>query len=837
MKSSLSGITLILSRNLFIGLLACWLLTLASCGGGNPQPTPDANTLKDQGVRVTLPSGIDATGATLETPYGSSGLSGLGGTVSVSTGGQALTSVVKNGKVLLLGFVSPNASTLPTLDVRSTATVFAFYALNGPFLEPTMQGSLIGFLNESNEVKTLASTVASILSTNPASLSIDNPVLKSALETLRGGLSLQGLRSQSVSVNPDRQASGIFVRETKPLADAVNVYNNFRRPVFVYVDRVTPQPGPVSAFALPGASVEASSSAIALQSLIGFAHGDVPRTAVKSADQALPVVNDQNTTYQVTVVGAGSGALTDNDPSKSQRARDLALNTAIEEFLAPNIGSALETGAKERTASDLAAIVQGLSSATIDKLEAGDFEQGINDAFRELFNAKALPTTIDKVLKLYYPNIRSKDTLQNMRERLTRNFSVLVGASASSVSLNGNGIIGTVRNSKRLERFQVETKAVKLRVLPEQSNLGKGGQAVLTAQVQLPAGETATGLTYRWTLTGAGAGYAVDGGVEKIFPLETASTTLTYKHRDTINVLYGTDTITVEALRTQGTTVTVIAKGTASVTVREHTITLTPQTSELAFGDEQTFTANVDPKPATGTLTYVFYTSGRSTFVGGAQTSSGPNNTVRFRQSNETVGQTQNVNVSVVLEDAGKLTVLGETKAVVTVKEKPLGLQNADFSQGLKNWLVFNQAGAQVTVSSGDLYGCLPSSGKPHLEIRLSAAAYTHEVYVYQTFVVPATAKTLSVRTWNYLNPNVNAKIAFFAGQPFEVFRAPALVKEVFPQTNPKTFECTGNAPATRTYDISQYAGKTATMNLWARYSGIVADGEAILGFDSVSIK
>jgi hypothetical protein len=832
--------TLVLIRILcLVGVLA-----LVSCGG-NPQqaPIPDLKTtpivLKDAAVRIALPSGVDSSGATLETPFGVSNLSGLGGTVSVSTGGQALTSLVKNGKVLLLGFVSPNAP-LSTLNARSTATAFAFYALNGPFLEPAMQESLLSFLADSSEVNTVAATVTSILSTGPINLSLDNPVLKSALETMRGGLALQsrGLGAQSVSVTPDRQASGIFVRETQALADAVNVYNNFRRPVFVYVDRVSPQPGPVTSFALPGASVEASSSAVALQALAGFAQGDVPRSAVKSGDQALPVVNDQNTTYRVTVVGAGSGALTNTDPSKSQKARDLALNTAIEHFLLPNINSVLEAGAKERSANDLTSIVQGLSSATINKLEAGDFEQGINDAFRELFSATALPTTIEKVLNLYYPNIRNKDNLQNVRERLTRNFSLLIGANANSVSLNNNGIIGTIRNSKRLETFQVETKAIKLRVSPEQSNLGKGGQASLTAEVKVPPGETTAGLTYRWTLTGTGAGYAVDNGVEKIFPLETSSTTLTYKHRDTINVLYGTDTITVEALRTQGETATVVAKGTASVTVRENTITLTPQTSELAFGDEQTFTANVDPKPASGTLTYVFVTSsGRSTFVGGAQTSSGPNNSVRFRQSNDQVGQTQNVNVSVVLEDAGKLTVLGETKAVVTVKAKPPGLQNADFSQGLKNWLVFNVAGAKVSVSSNNVNGCLPASGKPHLEIQLSASAYTHEVYVYQTFKVPANAKTLSVRTWNYLNPGVSAKIALAAGNPLEVFRAPALVKEVFPQTNPKTFECTGNAPATRTYDISSNAGQTVTLYLWARYSGIVGDGEAILGFDSVSIN
>ena len=54
---------------------------------------------------------------------------------------------------------------------------------------------------------------------------------------------------QNVTVSPDYQSSGILVRETAPLSDAINIYNSFRRPVQVYLDRTSPSPGAVTNFA------------------------------------------------------------------------------------------------------------------------------------------------------------------------------------------------------------------------------------------------------------------------------------------------------------------------------------------------------------------------------------------------------------------------------------------------------------------------------------------------------------------------------------------------------------------------------------------------------------
>jgi hypothetical protein len=645
----------------------------------------------------------------VQTAYSANSLSGNLAKVNVSAGAPALATAVANGKVLLMGFVgAPKAD----LDSRSTATVFAFYALNGPFLEPALQTSLIGLLNQDSRVDTLASAISNALKGSAPNISVDNPSIKGAIATMLKGFMAQSssLRTQGVTISPQYQSSGLFVRETEVLADAVNVYNNFRRPVHVFVDRTDPQPAAVTQFDLDGALVDGSDAAQRLQELAGFAQGDVPRSAVKSQDVLLPAVDGAVTTYTLTVVGAGGDVLAANQTDeKAQKARDLALKTAVERFLAPAINSALEAGARQRTAADITPILQGISNNSLTEIQSGNFTQGLADAFADLFSSSNLSNTVSRVLQVYYPNLHSPDGIDNMRSRLTQNLAPLVGASAGNLNLIGNGILNTIHQAQRIQSFTVVTKPVQLRVTPEQSYLGKGGQALLTAELKLPQGVSANGITYRWSLSGVGAGYATDAGTDRAFPFTTNSTSITYKHRDTLNVLYGTDIITVEALQNQNGTPTVIAKGSASVTIKENTISLTPQTVQLGFGEEQTFTTTVNPSPSTGTLRYVFVTYGPSTFVGGAQTSVGSANSVRFRQADDQVGHVQPVNVTVVLDNAGTQTILGQASASVTVGQKAgyilSGSSDGTGTIGVDDDLDISLNGVQIYSDGAELSG------------------------------------------------------------------------------------------------------------------------------------
>lgn len=818
------------SKHAFIPTLLIGLAWLAVSCGGTPKPT-NPDELQDVSVQVSLPSGVSlGSGATLSTPYGSSVLQGTSGKVSLTGNGAALASVGASSGTVMMGFVSPSRA---AVSFRTTAEVFAFYALRGQFLEPAMQTSLIDFLSKSDAVKPVEDAVKGVFVSDPSRINVDNPSIKTALSAMLTALaptrSGGAITPQNVTISPDYQNSGILVRETAPLADALNVFNSFRRPVQVYVDRTSPSPGTITNFPLEGALIETQDKASTFQTLTGFAQGDVPRSAIKSQDVAVPAGdNDQTAIYTVTVVGAGGDTLSGGSISsdKVQMAKDLAMKTAIERFLAPTLNSALEAGAKGRGAADIGPILAGLSSAAVAEIQTGDFGQGINDAFADLFNSKALPTTVDSILKVYYPGIRTRDSLQNMRDRLTRNLSSLVGATANSVSTNGSGIITTIKGSKRVQTFNVVTKPITMRLTPEQSTIGKGGEAILTAALKIPQDVDTKTISYRYSLSGAGAGYATDGTTDKAFPFTTTSTTITYKHRDTINIVYGTDTVTVEAVQDQNGTQTVIAKASASVTVKENTIQLSPKTVDLSLGDQQTFTATVNPAPTTGTLSYVFVTYGKSAFAGGAQTSVGSSNTVVFRQADDQVGNTQPVNVTVVLTDSATnaQTILGQARAVVTVKDEP-GLQNGDFSQNLKFWTL---GGVGATVGGGGTR-CLPSqTGNPFISLNV----YSKRVGSFsQTFKVPASAKTLSVRTWGNLDP-VTVTITL-GGAALDTFVPPHL-ETLSDPSNPYSAVCNGATDITKSYDISSYAGKKVTLTVSGSAPG---NNGTFANFDDFQVK
>jgi len=649
-------------RRLLVSVLApLSLLTLAACGGSGPT---DPNALVILDVQVTLPSGVGGGATTISTAYGATPLTGAAGKAVVSGAGAALASVRAGDTALLFGFVSADR---PTLNVHTTAEALAFYALHGQFLEPVMQDALLGFLSWSPLVDPVVAAVEAALTAGSPDVSAGEPGIAAALDDMLAAYAAALLSAANLTISPDTEASGIYVRETAPLEDQIVVYNGFRRPVFVFVDRVSPAAGAVTSFALDGAEVEKPETASAFQAFTGFAQGEVPRSAIASDEVSVPGQEGQTTIYTVTVVGAGGDALSSALPSQVvETAKELALRTAIERFLAPTIASALEPGAKQRTAAELGPVLAGLSSTTVKQLESGDFAAGIDAAFGELFGPAALPRTVERVLELYYPGLKAKDSLENLRERLTENLDALLGGGARKASTSGNGVLGTVLRSKRAETFRIVSKPVTIRLTPAESTIGHGGQVRLTASIHLPEGTDVSTITYRYSVEGAIAGYADDNGTDKAFPFTTNSLNITYKHRDTINIAYGTDVVTVEAVQAQPGGPTVVARGSATVTVKESTITLSPQTAELDFGQELTFTAVVDPVPASGTLNYVFSTYGESTFAGGGKTSVGAGNTAVFQEASEEAGVTQPVWLTVVLEDGGASTVLGQAEAAVT---------------------------------------------------------------------------------------------------------------------------------------------------------------------------
>ena len=355
------------------------LLLLAACGAGNTTPPPNGNgTLETADATVKI-AGITAGPVVLSSPFSSANLdfstAKNSAVVKVPKAGQTLVSASRNAKVLLMGFVG--AGQTPTLSLRSTAAALAFFKLNGSFLEPGMQTALVDYLNFDERLAGVESVLQTELGTASPNIGSNNPSIKTALQKYASTVGAT-ISTQSVNINPKYQSSGLFVRETKPLEDAVNVINNFRRPVHVFVERTDPSPADTQNFELGGASVDGVGVAQTLQVVAGFAQGDVPRSAVKSGAVNLPAVNNQPTTYKVTVVGAGQSNLPDGlAVTKASKARELAFKTAMNEFIAPTVLSVLEVGGNERAAADLGVLRNDLTAETVTQIEQGNFEVGL----------------------------------------------------------------------------------------------------------------------------------------------------------------------------------------------------------------------------------------------------------------------------------------------------------------------------------------------------------------------------------------------------------------------------------------------------------------------------
>ena len=805
------------------GLLLLAALAVG-CGSGGGPTTP--GTGKTLTLTVTLPSGSALSGAalTLDSALSSSALSGNSGQISVTGEGYALAAATAGGTPVLLGFVTTGHT---ALSARTAAEALLFYRLGGPYLEPAMQGALLELLSADDWVGPLVTAIEQDLRLKaPAGLSgaAVQSALAAAAKTF-GAVQAQALNTQSVTVNPELQSSGLTVKETEPLKDEVKIYNAYRRPLQVYLERVSPDPLAVQNFALEAASVQLPASASRLANYLGGPTGDVPREWVASGALALPAVNDQSTTYRLTAVGAGGTPLGAGTAEQLAEAREVARRTALEKFIVPTISAALAAGGPERSASDNT-LLSGVSAAHLAAIESGDFAAGVSGAFRDLFSAAKLNSTVGSVLQVYYPSLRPT-ARSEIAARLSRELQPLV--ALDSYDPRFHGVMTSIEGAKRLEVFTVTARPIKLRVTPAATTLGKGGEVFLKAEVLLPAGESSSAITYRWTLTDTGgnvpAGYLQEGGQDRPNTFTTPGTSVRYAHRDTLNLRYGTDTVTVEALRDAGTGngPEVIAKGTASVTVKAATVTLSPRTADLEAGDTQTFTAKVDPPPTGGSLRYLFSTSGSnaSTFVGGAQTLDTASGTATLRVDGDP-GSKVYVKVYAFLDKNGTLSDLGEVEATVTIKDAQ-GLQNGDFSKKLDAWTPGGAGGRLKTEA-----GCVPSqTGNPYFAFDV----YSNRVgTLSQTFKVPAAAKTLSFRTWNALDP---VKVSLSVGGVSDAFTAPSVEVLKDPQDLYSSV-CSGAAPITKSYDISGSAGKTVTLSISATAPG---NNGTIVNFDDFVVR
>jgi hypothetical protein len=155
-----------------------------------------------------------------------------------------------------------------------------------------------------------------------------------------------------------------------------------------------------------------------------------------------------------------------------------------------------------------------------------------------------------------------------------------------------------------------------------------------------------------------------------------------------------------------------------------------------------------------------------------------------------------------------------------------VGLQNGDFTGGLDCWSTVVVSGSGSAAIGTSVYyaptdaNCDPvQTGHPFLSLN----DYAADLYVSQTFTVPAAAQTLSWVEWNNLDPTT-AKVSIVVGGTETVLDSsvPPSLQELSNPGDDYSVACSGNMPASMSKSIAQFAGQEVELRLRGTYvSGV----------------
>jgi hypothetical protein len=342
----------LLRRRLFLGapagLLMASPLALLGCGGGGGSEDPPAATgddsLHDVGrafvgtreftsvsVGVEVPAGVTvpAGGLAAHTLVGGFGVvtGGMATLQLLFDGPQLATVYTADGLPMLFGFVGTG---LPAISARSTATALIAYSLGTEFTASTTNASWIASIQASDAAAVLADVIGTALAADVYALArgnaaIDQGVAAAVLKLLPANfVAPMAARAHplGLAINPPNASSGVqpIVAET---VNTLYVQNEkmrrawyvIRRESYVgadgtmVVDAARPSIAEGDIPMLPGFDSAGGIIGSVTEALYGgddtgLAFSKTPETLL-----ALLPADAKNTTYSVTVLMAGNGAL------------------------------------------------------------------------------------------------------------------------------------------------------------------------------------------------------------------------------------------------------------------------------------------------------------------------------------------------------------------------------------------------------------------------------------------------------------------------------------------------------------------------------------------------
>jgi hypothetical protein len=590
-------------------------LELASASGCVELPAGSTEELSELRVQASLGSAPVAEDCTFELPS--------------FAGSQLAMALTPGGAPMMLGWLDGDAS---ILSARSTAEALLFFALGGFAIAPNLQPQLVALIAEAPERDAVESAIATALAADSSALANGNEAVRAALAAAVDAMADRGVvtsmvgdddeNPRNVLVNPGGPSSGITPQVG---GMTFKLQNEFRRPAYAFVDRVSykpqfgndvPSPLPITDFAVPPTSGVTNTKEAGLDAaLVIFGVQDGKPLAyapISTEPLVLPLVEgSKSTRYELRVVGPGqsAGALNLLTAAQLAKQQDVTLEFVLKDILLAAVlnvlipNSSIDELAKIEDFDDLVQDMVELAAegapAIAEKAFAGDIKGALGEAWDFVSESDGFRDLILVGVSEAILHSEDFETQQAALNNARTLLKALQAVDAAIQTFDVGAIGAAIGMSNMADTWTLDVIAPVLRINPQSSQIDTLTDQELTVEVLDP--DPGAAFTYRWTNTGI-SGDLIDNQGQPSNDFESSRDTIVYRPR--IDAQAGFDKVEAEVFQIDGQERVSIGKAQAFVTVQPPALILRPRKVSLRYDQEQDVTVEFQPAWTGGPILY-----------------------------------------------------------------------------------------------------------------------------------------------------------------------------------------------------------------------------------------
>jgi len=498
-------------------------------------------------------------------------------------------------RLVLLGFVNPDAIEPPQINARSTAVAMLYLSIGGWLTFPDSLQNILDLIEQSPATTELTTAIETGLAANIGALEDGDESLLTAIEAAHAAIKYGesprdgeeqaegdpeaagkvATRLQSVSplllIMPDAntQQSGVQVVQN-PSGDGIAAINNFRRRAHLYAyktgtedDMGIPNPldPPIAAGEIPIATTYRLSP---LTSIWNVVTGTAPWAPITT--RGIPLALDPSgdkTLYEVVVVGSSMDALVDpaiySDPrfasfvpTWQQKSADLGWQVFFLDFFFPILENLTIGAASGVPAANAQAAVTEFQSLMSPLLASrgilvlrnyNDYRGLLLDALTELKNNAVFRSrTITALQRAWATNLANQAQLAQLQANLGRAVRAARVVRVISLAMTGldlGAVVKDLQASRDADTWEIDAAQRTVHINPTSTRVEVGETRNFTATLSSPPTGT---LIYEWSTSGQ-FGHLGDG-VTQGDMIQSSQSTVVYSSdpgasagdRDTISV-------------------------------------------------------------------------------------------------------------------------------------------------------------------------------------------------------------------------------------------------------------------------------------------------------------